>query len=450
MCSETLPRFRFNPIQVAIGQGPFVKVEFLDTYFIALVKDSQNFITSDPEDGTTWNNPANSYQVSVFAENTPGMIVNQRELWLFGNKRTVVYSSTTDPLTVFQPIPGAFIEEGIDAPDSLTRLDNSIFWLAKDERGRVIGRRANGWTPVRVSNHAVETIWENYSTTSDAVGYAWQMNGHIFWQLWFPTADATWVYDAATGQWHQRTFRPLAGPSAQAHRSRSFMFAFNKMLLGDRSTGAIYWQTQPVFQGGLWLNSADQVDGATNNIERKRRAPMVSKEQQWAFHTQIQIYLETGLANTSGAGSNPIVSLRYSDDGGHTWSNEQFAASGKIGAYRTRVVFRRKGRSRGRIYELNLHRPDTVANCQRISSGTPVSYNRVTFGIFRTALTDQGQMISEIWSRWFGTSVVPALNNTTPLTIPGPYVNDAAAAAGGVPVSAAYFKSDGSMTARLT
>ena len=79
-----------------------------------------------------------------------------------------------------------------------------------------------------------------------------------------------------------------------------------------------------------------------------------------------------------------------------------------------------------------------------------MSYNRVSYGINRTALTDMNGMISEIWSRWFGTSIVPALNNTTPLTIPGPYANDAAAEAGGVPVGSAYYKSTGAMVVRLT
>lgn len=341
-----------NPVQVAIGQGPFSNIQFLDGYFIALISNSQTFQISDLEDGTTWN-PINKYQVSVFAENTPGMIVNQRELWLFGNKRSVVYSTTPDPLVPFQPISGAFMEEGIDAPNSLSRLDNSIFWLAKNELGHVIARRASGWTPIRISSHAVENAWRSYGTTSDAVGYAWQMNGHIFWQLWFPTADKTWVYDAATNQWHERTFLPFAGPSAQAHRSRSYMFAFNRMLVGDRSSGTIYTQVVPV----TGTPSYDFVDGQFCSIQRIRRAPHISNEQEWTFHTQLQVYLESGLANISGPGNSPIISLRFSDDGGHTWSNSHFASAGMIGQYRTRCMFRRLGRSRDRVYELTCTDP---------------------------------------------------------------------------------------------
>lgn len=78
-----------------------------------------------------------------------------------------------------------------------------------------------------------------------------------------------------------------------------------------------------------------------------------------------------------------------------------------------------------------------------------MSYNRINFGVVKTPLVGAGAMISDIWSRWLGTSVVPAINNTTPLTIPGPYADDPAAQAGGVPIGSTYFKSDGSMWARL-
>ena len=77
-----------------------------------------------------------------------------------------------------------------------------------------------------------------------------------------------------------------------------------------------------------------------------------------------------------------------------------------------------------------------------------MSYNRLTFGVVRSGIVGSS-LISDVWARWLGTSVIPAINNSTPLAIPGPFANDAAAQAGGVPVGSTYFKSDGSMWARL-
>ena len=55
-------------------------------------------------------------------------------------------------------------------------------------------------------------------------------------------------------------------------------------------------------------------------------------------------------------GANPEVMLRWSDDGGHTWSNEHWKTMGRIGAFGTRTIWRRLGMTvklRDRVYEVS-------------------------------------------------------------------------------------------------
>jgi hypothetical protein len=63
---------------------------------------------------------------------------------------------------------------------------------------------ATGYVPQRISTAAIEKAWGAYSTVWDAVAYSCIMDGHEFWAISFPTANATWVYDATLGEWHQR------------------------------------------------------------------------------------------------------------------------------------------------------------------------------------------------------------------------------------------------------
>ena len=102
----------------------------------------------------------------------------------------------------FDVIPGGFIEQGTSCIAPPVKLDNSIFWMGGDERGAGIGWRAEGYTPRRISTHAIELAWQGYATIADMVSYAYQDQGHSFWVLYFPTANATWVYDVASGMWH--------------------------------------------------------------------------------------------------------------------------------------------------------------------------------------------------------------------------------------------------------
>ena len=62
--------------------------------------------------------------------------------------------------------------------------------------------------------------------------------------------------------------------------------------------------------------------------------------------------------------AGPQVMLRWSDDGGHTWSNEHWASMGKIGTFGTRVIWRRLGMTdklRDRVYEVSGTDPVKVA-----------------------------------------------------------------------------------------
>ena len=56
--------------------------------------------------------------------------------------------------------------------------------------------------------------------------------------------------------------------------------------------------------------------------------------------------------------------LRWSDDGGHTWSKEHWQPMGKEGEFGTRVIWRRLGMTtklRDRVYEVSGTDPVKIA-----------------------------------------------------------------------------------------
>ena len=50
----------------------------------------------------------------------------------------------------------------------------------------------------------------------------------------------------------------------------------------------------------------------------------------------------------------PTVCLDWSDDGGHTWSNQHWRSIGKIGRYKDRAIWRGLGLSTGRVFRLTM------------------------------------------------------------------------------------------------
>jgi|SRR6185437_339580 len=327
-------------------QGPVLMAGYGSGYFVAVLQDTNKFQFT-LGDGTTWD-PLDIAEIEGYPDNISSLLVDHGEFWFYGLQRTVVYGATTDPDNPLQPIPGAFIEEGCAASFSPVRLDNSNFWIGADERGQGIAWRAQGYTPQRVSTYAIENEWAGYPTISDAIAYPFQDRGHSFWQIYFPTANKTWVYDAGTGLWHERGY--FSNGSYSAQRSECHASAFGKHLVGDWMSGAIFEMSPNI------------LDDDGQLIRRFRRAPHISNEQQWIIHNQIQVDLQVGLAPSpllDGFGNprEPQAVLRWSDDAAQTWSDEYAVGYGFAGEYKKRVMFRRLGRSRDRIYEFSVSDP---------------------------------------------------------------------------------------------
>jgi hypothetical protein len=325
--------------------GTIGQVDYSDGFFLILLANSQQINISAPEDPTNWI-ATQFIVVSEFPDNVIAFKVDHRQPFLLGPKASVAYYLSGGP-NIYDPIPGGFIENGIIAPASLTKLDNTLFWIDQDDRGQGIVRRLNGYTPVRVSNFAVEFAMQSYAKISDAVGYSYQDQGHSFLVLYFPTPSKTWVYDVATGLWHERQFLNPNTGQTMAHRSQCHAFAFGRHLVGD-------WQTGNIFD----MNISYLTDFG-NSIQRIRRSPAVSKENEWLRHHSLEVDVETGLGpqppllDPAGNPRGPLLNLRFSDDGAKTWSNLQPRDCGQAGKFKTRVIWRRLGRSRQRVYELS-------------------------------------------------------------------------------------------------
>lgn len=273
-------------------------------------------------------------------------LVNQRELWNFGASSTEPFFNAGDADNPFQRIQGAFIEQGCAAKFSPAKIDGSVFWLSADDKGQGMLMRANGYVPQRVSTHDQEFAWAQYSRIDDAVAYTYQQEGHSFYQITFPTANATWVFDATTSLWHERAWRDPADGSMNRHRSICQMAFANSNLVGD-------WQSGKIYQ--LDLNTFTD-DG--NILLAIRQCPhFASPDNTYMLFDRFWVDMEAGVGLNAGQGSDPIVMISWSDDGGVRFGQERQVRAGKIGQRTVRAIVRRTGRSRDRVWRVSISDP---------------------------------------------------------------------------------------------
>ena len=329
-----------------------VKVGYLDGYFVFNEPNSSRVWVTSLLDGLSVD-PLDFASAEGDPDGLVSLIVDHREAWLFGTNSIEVWYDAGLPDFPLQRIQGAFNEIGCEAPYSVAKLDNGLFWLGSDARGRGIVYRSNGYTGQRISTHAIEWQIQQYGNLSDAIGYTYQQDGHAFYVLIFPSAQTTWVYDVSTQAWHERA--GWSNGNFVRHRSNCQAAYNNQVVVGDFENGNIYaFDLDDYADNGQiqkWLRSWRALPSGTNNLKRT------------AQHS-LQVDCESGVGLNTGQGNNPQMMLRWSDDGGHTWSNEHWMSVGKIGEYYRRVIWRRLGMTlklRDRVYEVSGTDPVKLA-----------------------------------------------------------------------------------------
>jgi hypothetical protein len=431
-----------------------VTVGYLDGYFVFNEPDSQRFWVTSLNDGTQID-PLDFASAEGNPDNIVSLMVDHREVWLFGNNTIEVWYNAGAADFPLERIQGAFMETGCLAPYSVAKLDNSVFWLGSDARGNGIVYRNNGYNAQRVSTHAVEWQIQQYNVLNDAIGYSYQQDGHSFYVLTFPTANATWVFDVSTGAWHERA--AWDGVEYRRHRSNCQANYAGQVLVGDWQNGGVYafdpevyddsgdtqrwlrsWRALPTGQNTLkrTAHHALQLDCETgavvpiapikwpsistgilqavagvepgntlfNEIYSARKLGDIDNTGSVALADALTVinyvagnaisnaarqYMEGAMSSIlrfypakyaayldAPTPTDPQVMLRWSDDGGHTWSNEHWASMGKIGEYGKRVIWRRLGMTtklRDRVYEISGSDPVKIAIMGAELTATPTS-----------------------------------------------------------------------------
>lgn len=322
-------------------------IAFIEGWLIFNQPNTRTFYTTGPIPYTL------TFPGSFFAlkdsstDNLIALYEINRELWLLGERTSEVWYNAGNANFAFSRIPGVGPQIGCAAKYSVARVDSNLIWFCRNEQGEntVCMTNQYGWDSV--SNHAVEHAFASYPQTSDAIGYVYQEEGHAFYMLTFPTADTTWTFDIAQKMWHQRlSYNPTTG-QYHRHQSNCYCNLQDLRLVGDYQTGQIH------------LMSRAYYTDAGNPIRRQRRTPHVwsREDRRRVFQSAIQIEFTPGVGLQTGQGVNPQAMLRWSNDGGFSWSNEHWATIGKAGATLSRARWNRLGRARDRVYELNFSDP---------------------------------------------------------------------------------------------
>lgn len=311
------------------------QVVWIDGYFFFLGTD--RVFVSGFNDPLTYN--ALAYDSLTWATEQPiAIAANKRDLIHFMPKAMAIgYNASTTPYP-FRLASDGFIDLGCGATRSPASLDNTLFWFASDRTVRAL----RGTTPVRVSTEPLEQLFARMTTVTDAFGLAISQDGSFSYILTFPSEGRTFEYNVATELWNERASYGQNFWQAEGHieaYGKHFVWADDLLGYLDPLTYAEFGDPQVVE-----LTSENLNDGVN-----------------WVHFDRIELDIDMGNGLIAGQGSDPMVVLEYSDDGGKTWSASYQRSVGKIGEFKKRAIFTRHGRSRSRVYRLRYSEPTPFA-----------------------------------------------------------------------------------------
>jgi len=327
----------------AISDGDFpdgaTHVTYLDGYFIVNSPGSDEVYVSALEDPTAW--AALDFTVAeANPDDVLAVAANHKDLYLIGSVTTEVYYNSGNADFPFDPYANGALEWGIQAPASLAEADGRFFWLARTRGGGGVAIMVDGFAGQVISTPAHNWQFGELDTITDAVGFAYKLRGGTFYELTFPAAGKTYVFHVEQGMWHESGSHGIG-----RHRANTHGFFDNRHFAGDYLNGNLYE-----------LDYATYTDNG-DPIERLRRTAVVHRDRRRLHIHEIEVECEAGVGLTSGQGSDPQIMLRYSKDGGKTWSSELWRPLGKKGQYAQRAVWRQLGIARQFVFEIVVTDP---------------------------------------------------------------------------------------------
>lgn len=325
-------------------------VAYSDGFFLVPRANTNVWARSDSLDGSSWN-PLAFATKEAQSDNLLAVLNVNEVIHLLGEASSELAGNNGAANFPYQRIPGGTIDRGILASQATAREDQGLFVLGDDR----IAYRMSGTQLARISTHAIEQMWQGYTSVSDCFGLAYTWNGHKFLVFTFPTQQASlgdttsWTFDVSSGLWHEKLSYDINGTPLGRWRGNVAIDAYGKVLIGD------------AFSGRIGYLSKDVTTEFDAPVRCSATSLPYSAGDKPLFHKNLTLDMETGVGLSSGQGSDPQIMLDVSDDGGKTWSSIQYwSAMGALGAYTTWVRYLQLGRTeRGgtRVYRVTISDP---------------------------------------------------------------------------------------------
>lgn len=321
----------FVQVSDADFDGPVGGVEFSDGYFIFWKLGTNKWFISDLREGLIYN--ALDF---ASAESDPDPITAIKQLrgivFVFGSQTFEQYQNVGGAGFPYVRINSGTYNKGCTAPKSVVEVNNMLVWIGSGVNEQPAIWASEGGPPQKISTASIDNIINSggIDLVRSAYVIKWAERGHSFIAFTVPGV-CTVVYDFATNLWHRR--ESIGRDSNDSPwRVNAMVDAFSTLIVGDAYTGKI---------GAYQRDSFMEYD---QEIHAYFTSPPIDNGGKPFSVNQVQLVCQTGIVPETGQGSDPILRMSVSKNGGITYSPEISRRMGAIGEYYYPVTWPSLGR----------------------------------------------------------------------------------------------------------
>lgn len=262
-------------------------------------------------------NSANITSADSTAGDVQAVIAFNDQLFVFKKDSIIPYYNIGTGNPPYRPIQNSTNTKlGLKAIHSLSFNYRSLYFLGSD----LMVYRIGGLQAEPIGNGSIGQAIRGYSNPDQAWGVCLEFDNQYFYMLTFPN-HATWLFNEGAG-WTNLAY----GTEGAPHLIYDYVKCYDKHLVSDRRNGNIY-----ELDFSNYTDNGDSIDKQRDTIKISgKELGFPGKE---IVMNRLELVVETGVGLISGQGSDPRIMMSYSDDGGRTWSSEQWSYLGVMGSF---------------------------------------------------------------------------------------------------------------------
>lgn len=315
-------------VQITDGDfdGPVSSVRFVDGYFLFTKTNGQTFFISDLRNGTAYN-ALDFATAEADPDNIISSFILHNEVYIFGQQTIQPFQNSGGAGFPFTSVQGGIQRKGLKSIYAVEEVNDYMVFLG----GAVAETPAiwvtDGGRPDKLSTTAIDNELSRYSDTTISACFTWKYSqaGSQFVAFTFPD-EACFVYDFTAKEWHTRESINSMGDAVPC-RISSIVDVYGVLMVGDNISNKI---------GVL---DRDTYTEFSEFIPRRFVTPQLDNEGQPFTVDVLELVCETGTGIATGQGSDPVINLSYSTNGGRSFNDQISRFTGALGEYDKRVIW---------------------------------------------------------------------------------------------------------------